>query len=64
MKVKVQATKRNAVVHIGDGRRIRGPYTGTDEDGDDVEIEGEIADDVEQAAADAIVKAKAGKIVK
>ncbi len=62
--VSVQATKRNATVHIGDGRRIKGPHTAEDEDGDDLEVEGEIAADVPADVADTIVKNKLGKIVK
>lgn len=62
--VSVQATKRNTTVHIGDGRRIKGPHTAEDEDGDDLEVEGETATDVPTEFADTIVKNKLGKIVK
>lgn len=62
--VSLQATKRNTTVHLGDGRRLVGPYTGEDEDGDEAEIAGEIATDVPADVADLIVAKKLGKIVK
>ncbi len=62
--VSLKATRRNTVVHVGDGRRFRGPYTGEDADGDPEEIEGEIVHDVPEDAAGAIVARKLGKIVK
>ena len=61
MNVSVKATKRNTVVHLGDGRRLRGPYL--DPATDEV-IEGEIAGDVPRDAAEAIVAARMGRIVR
>lgn len=62
--VSLQATKRNTTVHVGDGRRAIGPHTAQDEDGDDIEVEGEVLADVPADVADLIVAKKLGKIVK
>ena len=61
MNVSVKATKRNTVVHVGDGRRLRGPYTDPETD---EQVDGEIASEVPRDAAEAIVAARLGRIVK
>jgi hypothetical protein len=61
--VRLQATKTNVTVHLGDGRKLRGPYMG-EVDGEKEEIPGEIAEDVPTTVAEQIVKSRLGKIVK
>jgi hypothetical protein len=62
--VSLQAIKRNTTIHIGDGRRAVGPHTAQDDDGDDIEVEGETIADVPAEVAGLLVAKKMGKIVK